>query len=339
MLRRRLVFSFLALSLWLLGGRSLRSETTDSTLLYDANGTMVGLDLVVGTAFDDVDSIQLNDVGKDLLNQFMQRSGSSPSSKISITGYADSVAAAVGDSRQSYGRALEVKASLLSLGFSGDCVSKLTGLDTINPNWRSKKQPGIVEIRIAGANPVYGATPPAVATTLGSPSPTAVPSPLADSQGLAATPSPERTPSPAAAIPVPSLSPTPSALNQFAVGLGYPDLRARFSLGTSWDIEAKFAFEQGIAVYSGRLYWDPINLGPIDLKLGAEVGYATYSGVDTLNGNAIILEPFLGAEYPFAHRFRLSVDVGPAYISASSAGSTLQTTDIVYNTALYIYLY
>jgi hypothetical protein len=336
-LPRKLAFSFLAIILWLLAGSSLRSETSDSSLLYDSNGTIVGLDLVVGTAFDDVDSIQLNDTGKELLNQFMQRTGSGPANKISIIGYADSVAAATGDSRQSYGRALEVKASLLSLGFSGDSVSKLTGLDTISPYWRSKKQPGIVEIRIAGAVPVYGATPLVAASSAATPMPTAISSPQAASQALPATPSPEATPSPLAVVPSPS--PTPLELNQFAVGLGYPDLRARLALRASWDIEAKFAFEQGIAVYSARLYWNPLDLGPTNLKLGAEVGYATYNGVDTLNGNAIILEPFLGLEYPFAHRFRLSVDVGPAYIQASAAGSTLASTDIVYNTALYIYLY
>jgi hypothetical protein len=137
-------------------------------------------------------------------------------------------------------------------------------------------------------------------------------------------------------VAVPAAQPDPRVL---AIGLGYPDLRARLALGKGWDLEAKFAFEQGVQVYSGRLYWNPLDLGPLNLELGAEAGYGRFNDIDSLNGGGPAYGGFVGLEYRFARRLRLSADIGPYRITASSEGYSYSTTQAVVNTALYIYLF
>lgn len=138
-------------------------------------------------------------------------------------------------------------------------------------------------------------------------------------------------------VPPPVAAPAPE---RCAVGLGYPDVRLRVALIDGIDVEAKFAFEQGIQVYSGRLYWNFWNLGPLIVVVGAEEGYARFDGgYGSVNGDGSFTEGFLGLEYPFAKRLRLSVDAGPARIQATSEGYTYTSTQLIYNTALYIYLF
>jgi len=126
---------------------------------------------------------------------------------------------------------------------------------------------------------------------------------------------------------------------RFAIGLGFPDVRARAALVYGLDVEGKFAFEQGIQVYSGRVYWNFCDFGPLKAELGAEGGYGQFNIVGGLDGGGPVYGGFLGLEYPFEHRFCLSVDAGPYRVGASSLGYTYQTTQLVFNTALYIYLF
>jgi hypothetical protein len=124
-----------------------------------------------------------------------------------------------------------------------------------------------------------------------------------------------------------------------ALGVGYPDLRARVGLSEKVDAEGKFAFSEGVQVYSARLYWNFVDLGPLKFTAGAEGGWLKFDGVETLSGSGSVAGGFVGLEYPFAKRFRLSLDAGPAWMQASAEGQTFASTDIVYNTALYFYLY
>jgi hypothetical protein len=294
-------------------GYTTTAAARDSSVLFDVKGDVAGVDLVVGSAFDE-EGIQLNDAGKELLSQFMQRIGLSPTAQVSIRGYADSAAAAQNDDRQSYGRALEVKASLLTLGFPREGIASLAGMkstaaDEDEGGGSESPQKGMVQVRVMGTTPAPGGG-------------SARPETLTASSVLAA-----------------EVAQTQVAPGRFALGLGYPDVRARVALGYGVNLDAKFAFEQGIQVYSGRLAWNFYDLGPFKTMVGAEGGYALFNGVDSLNGNAVVFEGFLGLEYPFARRLRLSVDAGLASIQASSMGSTDTTTDIIYNTALYIYLF
>ncbi|MGH7442987.1 MAG: hypothetical protein ACREKE_09985, partial [bacterium] len=126
---------------------------------------------------------------------------------------------------------------------------------------------------------------------------------------------------------------------RYAVGVGYPDLRLRANLDYGLAVEAKYAYEPGIDIYSGRLYWNFWNIGPLAVEVGAEGGYARFSGMDILNGNGSYGEGFLGLEYAVTPRIKLSVDAGPARIEARSYGYTYNTTDLIFNTAVYLYLF
>jgi len=130
----------------------------------------------------------------------------------------------------------------------------------------------------------------------------------------------------------------PAQPQRFALGLGYPDLRARLTLGAGVDAEAKFAFEQGIQVYTGRVYWTVAGFGPLKVDVGGEGGYGNFNGVNSLSGGGPVVGGFLGLEYPFAGRLRFSVDAGPFRVRASTEGYAYETTQMVFNTALYIYL-
>jgi tetratricopeptide (TPR) repeat protein len=126
--------------------------------------------------------------------------------------------------------------------------------------------------------------------------------------------------------------------SRFALGVGYPDIRARVALFGGLDLESKNAFAQGMQGYSGRLIWNYADWGPLKFTVGGEGGIVELGGVDSLNGSGPFGDGFLGLEYPIG-RFRLSVDVDEAYISATDLGHTYATTYVVYNTALYLYLF
>jgi hypothetical protein len=146
-------------------------------------------------------------------------------------------------------------------------------------------------------------------------------------------------PKPKKSSPVSSASSDDNNPNRFAIGLGFPDIRARAALIYGFDLEGKFAFEQGIQVYTCRVYWNFWDFGTLKAELGAEGGYGQFNVIGGLNGGGPVFGGFLGLEYPFAHRFCLSVDAGPYRVEASSLGYTYQTTQLVFNTALYIYLF
>lgn len=147
------------------------------------------------------------------------------------------------------------------------------------------------------------------------------------------------------ATPAPTPAPTPAAtpqdadLSSLAVGVGYPDVRLRLGFGDGWNAEAKGAFGEGLQIYSGRLYWDFAKVGPLLAMAGAEAGVAEFANVDSVTGSGFYGEAFVGLEYPFAHRLRLSVDAGPARLQAASGGQTYASTDVIFNTALYFYFF
>ncbi len=125
----------------------------------------------------------------------------------------------------------------------------------------------------------------------------------------------------------------------WAVGVGYPDVRLRLGLGNGFSVEGKAAFDTDIQVYTGRLSYNFLDLGPLRMMLSGEAGVANLANVGSVSTTGTIYGASLGAEYPFAKRFRISVDVGPMKVSASNSVASYSTTDIVYNTALYLYLF
>lgn len=124
-------------------------------------------------------------------------------------------------------------------------------------------------------------------------------------------------------------------LPTWAFGVGYPDLRVRKDLGRL-DVELKAALAADAQAYSARVYAQLIKLGPLDVKAGAELGFARFQ-MEDLNGEGVLAEPFLGVDYRFARRWRLNVDLGPLWARISANGRTRDELPWVFNTALYFY--
>jgi len=138
--------------------------------------------------------------------------------------------------------------------------------------------------------------------------------------------------------PAPSKAEAADTTSRLAIGVGYPDVRLRLDVAWGLDLEAKGAFGQGQQAYSGRLIWNYWDLGPFKMTLGGEGGMVILDGIDTLNGNGPFGYGFVGMEYPIGP-FRLSADIGDAYMSATTSGHSYSTTDIIYNTALYFFIF
>jgi hypothetical protein len=90
---------------------------------------------------------------------------------------------------------------------------------------------------------------------------------------------------------------------------------------------------------SGRFSWDFYNIGPLKTLASVEGGIARISNLDTVTANGSTAGMTLGLEYPFAKHFRISLDAGHMWYSANSSQASFSAVDIVYNTALYYYLF
>jgi len=118
-------------------------------------------------------------------------------------------------------------------------------------------------------------------------------------------------------------------------GVGWPDLRVRYHLIPRLDLELKGAAGSGEEAVGVRGYWNLEKVGIFDLMLGLDGGWLGFSGVDTLNGDGWYGEPFVGLQYTFQKHWTALVDIGPAWMSVSSEGYSLNEEQWVLNTALY----
>jgi hypothetical protein len=141
------------------------------------------------------------------------------------------------------------------------------------------------------------------------------------------------------ATPAPDAAPAQGGAGTVAFGVGYPDLRLRVGLASRVDSEFKFAFSQSLQIYSARLILKLADVGPLNATAGLEGGWARFDGLDQVSGDGTVAAAFVGLEYPFAQRLRLSVDIGPAWLKASDNNLSYNSTVLVYNTALYFYLF
>ena len=299
-------------------------EARDQGVLYAIDGTAAGYVLHAPEAFEKGAS-SLTDQGRSTLTSIVAVLRRNVAQRVSIFGYTDAAGNTLGKRKLSLDRALAVKDYLLSAGIAADRIVQVDGLGPEQPLAPDTTEAGRdinrrVEIQFAGKTldrrmPVHGDL---------------------DAEDAAA-----QSPSTG---PIFGGGPQ-GASHPLALGLGYPDVRLRFTLGYGFDVEAKIAFEQGIQVYSGRLYWNFWDYHTVHLVVGAEGGYARFNQVDGLGGTEGLdgagsaYECFLGLEYPFAGRLKLSADVGPALLSGSAQGYTYSTTQTIVNLALYIYLY
>ncbi len=286
-----------------------QSEEGTFATLHDESGAVAGYKIASDLNFTK-GSMSLSPQGRRVLEQLFLRLSGDEAIKVSIYGYADSSGKAEINRQLTNARAREIKRHLLSLGLAEERVAEVKGMGSLDPVAGNDTEEGRrmnrrVEIHIAGMKPVR-------AEPLEAPKAEA---PLKQDPGHVGPP------------------------RRFALGIGYPDLRARLALGRKVDAEAKFAFGDGIQVYSARLHWNFADLGPLKLTAGAEGGYVRFDGVHTISGTGALGSGFLGIEYPFAGRLRLNADVGPAWLQASSGGRSHSTTELIYNTALYFYLF
>lgn len=128
-------------------------------------------------------------------------------------------------------------------------------------------------------------------------------------------------------------------LGFFGLGVGYPDIRARLNIWRSMDVEAKAAIGSAEQAYSGRVFMRPFDLGPLAFEGGVEAGYLKFNVQDSLAGDGMFAEPFVGLEYGFSRRWRVNADIGPAWIKVVSSGQSLSELQWTYNTAIYFFIF
>jgi hypothetical protein len=152
------------------------------------------------------------------------------------------------------------------------------------------------------------------------------------------------TPAPTA-VPTPAATPSPVPTSEFGklyLGVGWPDVKLRYSFQEPIDIEFKTAFGSGIQVYSGRVYWTYWSYRgalPLDLTTGLEGGIMNMHDDAGLNGGGADGLVFAGVETPLGKWGRLSVDLGPAYVSLHDNESNVDAWEWVITTGFYIRLF
>lgn len=315
-----ILFAYVLFSCLIMSVNKATAADSGSKLLYNAAGQVAGYDLSGYDLASNLTFIQdhsrLMPGGQEVLDEVYRRLQANPTMKISIYGYTDATGPPEWNMTLSLIRAQAVEAALIRMGLSPDRIVQVKAMGGADPIADNSTDAGRianrrVEVHIEGMTLVRQTALPAASKTE---IPTPAPTPLA---------SPEPEPS----------------YQRFAIGLGYPDVRARLDLGRSWAVEAKFTLEQDIQIYSGRVYWDFLDLGPLMVELGAEGGVARFNGLDTLDGTGGFGEGFLCLEYPIGNRMRLAVDGGPARVAATSDGYTYTQNAMVFDAALYVYVF
>ncbi|MBU4122710.1 hypothetical protein KJ959_03405, partial [bacterium] len=95
------------------------------------------------------------------------------------------------------------------------------------------------------------------------------------------------------------------------LGLGYPYASLKY-----WCFEIKAAYEDGIRVYGGRLYFPQCYKTDSKLSLyaGAEYDLVEFD-TEEIKGEGTVFLPFIGGNYRANKDISISVDIGPGYIN------------------------
>jgi hypothetical protein len=285
----------------------LFSDVTAITVLHDALGEVAGYRLSSSLIFEKLSS-SLSDEGTASLVQLHKRLEQKPFIKISIYGYSDSTCSDEANQILSLAHAQAVNSYLLHLGLPADRIDEVKGLGSSDPIADNSTEEGRrlnrrVELRFVGMTPMRAVIIPTQ---------TSIPA-----EASATSEEPPRV----------------------SFGVGYPDLRLRARIWGGLDGEFKFAFDDAVQVYSGRIYYTFWKWWVFDFNVGAEVGFLNFSGIETLSGNGSFYEPFVGLRYKFNKYFNLTSEVGPAFINVSSGGVSFSNTDTIVTTAIYFYLF
>jgi hypothetical protein len=132
---------------------------------------------------------------------------------------------------------------------------------------------------------------------------------------------------------------SPAEPGRYAVGLGFPDLRARVTLLSRLDLELKAAAEADAQAFSVRAYFRALRWGRLSLEAGGELGYVRFVGVDNLDGDGYFTEPFLGLRFALDRHWSAAADLGPAFVNVSSGNESIGEWQWTANVAVYYTLF
>ncbi len=104
--------------------------------------------------------------------------------------------------------------------------------------------------------------------------------------------------------------------NRLGIGLGYPYVSLKYGLLSNLGLELRGAFDIGIQIYGGRVYYNFNPKNKIVIYSGFEYDYLTYNTSD-ISGQGYLAVLFLGGEYFINKKLSLTLDFGPVYYNVA----------------------
>lgn len=112
-----------------------------------------------------------------------------------------------------------------------------------------------------------------------------------------------------------------------AIGFGNPYISLKYGQDSVYSIEFRGAYDPGIYVIGGRVYY---NFNPeyiVVLFCGLEGDYTVFNN-EQISGRGIVGYCFTGAEYFITERLTFTLDLGPAIISLWEKNTGVRATGI-----------
>lgn len=123
---------------------------------------------------------------------------------------------------------------------------------------------------------------------------------------------------------------------RFGIGLGNPYVALKYGFNAKVSGEVRIAFGEGITVYGIRGYYNFNPQSTSVLFLGWEGDAVTFDKED-IAGTGFVLMAFVGIEHFIAKNLTFNFDIGPAYISLESEGTSVGGIEWVYNLGVNFY--
>jgi len=124
---------------------------------------------------------------------------------------------------------------------------------------------------------------------------------------------------------------------RLGVGLGNPYVSIKYYANQRSAYEVRGAFGSGINVYSARVYRNFTQKGKSVTFAGLEGGTISFDKED-IEGDGSFGMLFVGFENSLSEKLTFVLDIGPAYISLSSEGASVEGLEWVANLGIYYYL-
>lgn len=124
---------------------------------------------------------------------------------------------------------------------------------------------------------------------------------------------------------------------RWGIGLGNPYVSIKYNTSKTVAFEARGAFGSGINVYSARVYRNFTPKGKSVTFAGLEGGTISFEKKD-IKGDGSFGMLFVGFENSLSEKLTFVLDIGPAYISLSSEGTSVEGLEWIVNLGIYYYL-